>query len=147
MIRPVLPGDAGALAGLHTLAFPPTESWSADAMALMLEMPGSFGLWQPEVGVVLCRVALDEAEILTIGVVPAARRHGLGAALLLAALAGGAARGAVAMFLEVAADNRAAQALYGALGFLPVGRRRHYYGQGRDAQVLRRAIGPPLTLS
>ncbi len=147
MIRPAQRGDAAALAALHALAFPPAEAWGADAMLLMLEMPGAFGLWQPGEGLVLARVALDEAEILTIGVVPAARRRGVGAALLVAALAEAGARGAGAMFLEVAADNAAALALYAALGFSPVGRRRHYYGPGRDARVLRRGIGDDVSAS
>ncbi len=146
-MQPALLADAAELAGLHALAFPPAEAWSADAMRLMLEMPGAFGLWRPGAGLVLSRVALDEAEILTIGVVPAARRQGLGAALLGAALAGALARGAATMFLEVAADNEAAVTLYASLAFLPVGRRRDYYGRGRDAQVLRRPLAPPLSLS
>ena len=142
MILPICPADAPALAGLHALAFPRAEAWGADAMLLMLEMPGSFGLWQPDAGLVLARVAVDEAEILTIGVVPSARRRGLGATLLGAALAGAQARGAGTMFLEVAADNLPALGLYTGLGFSPVGRRRNYYGTGRDAEVLRRGIGP-----
>ena len=146
-MRPALLGDTVALAALHALAFPLTEAWSADAMALMLEMPGSFGLWRPEGGLVLARVAAEEAEILTIGVAPAARRQGLGAALLLGALAQAAGRGATELFLEVAAENLPALALYAAVGFSPVGRRRHYYGTGRDAQVLRRSIAAPLTPS
>ena len=147
MIRPALLTDAPDLAALHAQAFPPAEAWGADAMRLMLEMPGSFGQWQPGAGLVLARVALDEAEILTIGVVPPARRQGLGATLLLAALAGAAARGAATMFLEVAAGNLPALALYAALGFAPVGRRRDYYGAGRDAQVLRRNIDAPVSPS
>jgi ribosomal-protein-alanine N-acetyltransferase len=147
VIRPVLRGDAAALAALHALAFPPAEAWGADAMTLMLEMPGAFGLWQPGQGLVLSRVALDEAEILTIGVAPAARRRGLGAELLRAALAGASAGGAAAMFLEVAAVNTSALALYAALGFSRVGQRRHYYGQGRDALVLRRRIGDAISPS
>ena len=147
MILPICPADALALAGLHGLAFPPAEAWGADAMRLMLEMPGTFGLWQPDAGLVLARVAVDEAEILTIGVVPAARRRGRGAALLLAALAGAQARAAATMFLEVAADNLPARGLYAALGFSPVGRRRDYYGPGRDAEVMRRGIAPDLSSS
>jgi ribosomal-protein-alanine N-acetyltransferase len=147
VIRPALPGDTADLAALHALAFPPAEAWSAEAMALMLEMPGSFGLWLPGAGLVLARVAVDEAEILTIAVVPAARRRGLGAALLAAALAGAGLRGAASMFLEVAAENTPALALYAALGFFRVGQRRHYYGQGRDALVMRRGIGDAIIAS
>ncbi len=134
--------DAPDLARLHAAAFPPAEAWGADAMALMLEMPGAFGLWRPGAGLVLARAAGGEAEILTLAVVPGARRRGLGAALLAGALQGAVLRGAATMFLEVAAGNAAALALYRATGFTEVGRRRRYYADGDDALVLRRDFSP-----
>lgn len=137
-----VPADAvPALAALHALAFPPSRVWGADAIGLMLAMPGAFALWRPGEGFVLARVAADEAEILTLAVAPAARRRGLGAALMAAAMAGAVLRGAAAMFLEVAASNAAALALYQGLGFDGVGRRRRYYEDGEDALVLRRDLG------
>lgn len=44
------------------------------------------------------------------------------------------------MFLEVAADNDAARALYAKLGFVEAGRRHGYYGDGADALVLRHSL-------
>ncbi len=134
--------DAPALPALHAAAFPPAEAWGADAIRLMLEMPGTFALLQPGEGFVMARVAADEAEILTLAVVPEARRRGVGGALLAGALAAAAARGAVAMFLEVSERNAAARALYAAAGFTPAGRRRRYYADGADALVLRRDLVP-----
>ena len=87
-------------------------------------------------------MAADEAEILTIAVAPAAHRQGIGAALLAAAMAQAALRGAAAMFLEVAEGNAAARALYAAAGFRQSGRRRRYYPDGADALVLRRSLNP-----
>lgn len=133
--------DSPSLAALHAAAFPPAEAWGADAMALMLAMPGAFGLFEPGAGLVLARAVAGEAEILTLAVTPAARRQGLGAALLDAALEAAAQCGATAMFLEVAAGNAAALGLYRAAGFVEVGRRRRYYADGADALVLRRDIG------
>jgi [ribosomal protein S18]-alanine N-acetyltransferase len=49
-------------------------------------------------------------------------------------------RGAGAMFLEVAAANGPALALYAREGFTEVGRRRRYYSDGTDALVLRRDL-------
>ncbi|WP_043361115.1 GNAT family N-acetyltransferase [Belnapia sp. F-4-1] len=141
-MSPARPEDAPALAALHALAFPPAEAWGPDAMRLMLEMPGAFGLWYPAEGLVLARAAAGEAEILTLAVAPAARCRGLGAALLGAALQGAVLRGAAEMFLEVAAGNEAALALYAAAGFAGVGRRRRYYANGEDALVLRRSLSP-----
>lgn len=139
----MIPAEAAAapaLAALHAAAFPEGERWGADAIRLMLEMPGAFGLHLPGQGFVLARVAADEAEILTLAVVPGARRQGHGGALLAAAMAGAAARGAAAMFLEVSERNAAARALYAAAGFAEAGRRRRYYPDGADALVLRRGV-------
>jgi [ribosomal protein S18]-alanine N-acetyltransferase len=132
--------DAPTLAALHAAAFPPAQAWGRDSIALMLSMPGAFGLWRDGAGLVLARMAAGEAEILTFGVVPAARRRGHGAALLREALAAARARGAAAMFLEVAAGNTPALALYAREGFAEVGRRRRYYADGADALVLRRDL-------
>lgn len=134
--------DIAEAARLHALAFDPAEAWGPDAIRLMLEMPGTFGVLRPGAGFVLARVAADEAEILTLAVAPAARRQGTGGALLAAAMAGAVARGAGAMFLEVSDRNTPARALYGAAGFEEVGRRRRYYGDGADALVLRRGLEP-----
>lgn len=142
-MRPATAADADALAALHAASFPPAERWGADAITLMLEMQGAFGLHAPGAGFVLARVAADEAEILTLAVVPAARRQGQGAALLAAAMAGAALRGAAAMFLEVSERNAAARALYASAGFDEAGRRRRYYADGADALVLRRGLIPP----
>ncbi len=132
---------AAALAAIHAAAFPPRERWGADAMALQLGLPGAFGLIDARGGMVLARVAADEAEILTVAVLPEARRQGLGRSLLEAAAEQAVARGAVALFLEVSTANGPAQALYATCGFVPVGRRRRYYPDGADALVLRRALG------
>ena len=136
------PHHAAVLAEIHAAAFPPREQWGADAMALQLGLPGAFGLVDARGGMVLARVAADEAEILTIAVLPEARRQGLGRALLEAAAAGAASRGAAALFLEVSAGNAAARALYAGCGFVPVGQRRRYYADGADALVMRKPLNP-----
>ncbi|WP_291830228.1 GNAT family N-acetyltransferase [Bosea sp. (in: a-proteobacteria)] len=134
--------EAAALAALHAAAFPPADRWGADAIGLMLEMPGAFVVHRPGEGFALARVAAEEAEILTLAVHPGARRQGHGAVLLAGAMAGALARGARAMFLEVAEANQAARGLYGAAGFAEIGRRRRYYPDGGDALVLRRDLMP-----
>ena len=85
----------------------------------------------------MARVAADEAEILSLGVELAARRAGLGAALVAQAARGAQASGARAMFLEVATGNNAARALYRRLGFREAGRRKAYYAASEDALILR----------
>lgn len=128
---------ADVLAAIHRAAFPPREAWSREVMALQLGVPNAFGFLSPAGGLILGRVAADEAEILTLAVMPAARRRGLGAALLHAAMARAAHLGAAAVFLEVSVANAAARPLYAAHGFREAGLRRRYYDDGTDALVLR----------
>ncbi|MDT4971563.1 MAG: [ribosomal protein S18]-alanine N-acetyltransferase [Pseudonocardiales bacterium] len=86
-------------------------------------------------------VIADSAEILTVGVVPSARRRGIARQLLDGLLAEARRRGAVEAFLEVRVDNQAAQSLYVREGFAQVGVRPGYYDGGRvDAVVMRREL-------
>ncbi|HEY3629555.1 MAG TPA: ribosomal protein S18-alanine N-acetyltransferase [Jatrophihabitantaceae bacterium] len=87
------------------------------------------------------RIVADSAEILTVGVIPAARRQGIAARLLAMLLDEARRRGAVEAFLEVRVDNPGAQRLYERARFVKVGVRRGYYDGGRvDAVVMRRAL-------
>lgn len=128
---------AAVLAAIHATAFPPRERWGADAISLQLALPGVFALLDPRGGMVLARVAGDEAEILTLAVEPRARRQGVATALLARILAEAARRGAGAMLLEVSVGNAAARALYRRAGFVGIGRRPGYYPDGSDALILR----------
>ena len=88
------------------------------------------------------RVVADEAEILTVGVVPEARRTGLARRLLAGLLDTAGERGARHAYLEVRTDNDAARGLYRSEGFVDVGVRRGYYDHGRvDAVVMHRELG------
>jgi [ribosomal protein S18]-alanine N-acetyltransferase len=135
------PAHARALAAIHQAAFPPAEAWSEPSLLALLNLPGVLGFAEDAGGMVLARVAADEAEILTLAVAPAARRQGIGRRLLAAAMQAAAQRGATALHLEVAAANAAALALYQAAGFRPVGRRPRYYPGGGDALLLHRPLG------
>jgi ribosomal-protein-alanine acetyltransferase len=84
-----------------------------------------------------------QADIQTIAVAPAARRHGLGRALVVALLAEARAREAAEVFLEVRADNPNAQALYASLGFEQIAVRPQYYQpDGVDAHIMRLGLAP-----
>ena len=114
------------------------EPWNAHAFAELLAMPGTAGslalAGDEPAGLVLWRVAADEAEILTICALPERRRGGIGRFQLDGAIDAVSAAGARRLFLEVAVDNAAAIALYRAFGFSEEGRRPRYY-QGPDGPV------------
>jgi ribosomal-protein-alanine N-acetyltransferase len=141
---PVITHDAALLAALHRSSF--DEPWSEAFFASLLGQPGTMALTVADpapLGFILVRVAADEAEILTLAVVPSARRAGRGRRLVEAALAALAASTARRCLLEVAADNAAAIALYAAGGFKPCGRRPGYYRRGQvavDAVLMERAL-------
>jgi len=78
-------------------------------------------------GFAVARVAADEAEILSLGTVPEARRQGLARLLLDRVIHEATVRGGRRLFLEVAEDNGAALQLYSSFGFLVVGARKAYY--------------------
>ncbi|HSY16247.1 MAG TPA: ribosomal protein S18-alanine N-acetyltransferase [Jatrophihabitantaceae bacterium] len=87
------------------------------------------------------RVLGADAEVLTVGVVPSARRAGIGRLLLGTLLAHAVERGAEQVFLEVRVDNPAALAMYENDGFARLGIRRGYYENGRvDAVTMRKGL-------
>lgn len=131
------------LSALYARAFPATRPWtSAEFQNLLsrdeviLSCHGS--------AFVLGQVTLDEAEILTLATDPAARRRGHARAALAAFEGAAAACGVASVFLEVAADNHAAQGLYGSSGYDQVGLRARYYarpsGESCDALILRKVL-------
>jgi ribosomal-protein-alanine N-acetyltransferase len=130
-------GDIDVLAAIHATAFSRTDAWSRDVFDLQLAMPNVFGLVHRSGGIILVRVAADEAEVLTLAVAPEIRRSGVGAMLLGGAVSQAAALGAHTIFLEVSVANIAARRLYSTAGFIQAGRRRHYYSNNIDALVLR----------
>lgn len=138
------------LAALHAACF--DDAWSVGAMADVLASPGAFACLAlqadaPEespVGFALARVAADEAELLSLGVVPSARRRGIGQALLDDVIRTAVSRQAASLFLEVAETNEAARRLYAENGFSAVGRRPDYYQRPNTVPIaaltLRRAL-------
>lgn len=125
------------LADIHAEAF--EVPWDEAAMASLLDSPGVFVRGDDQ-GFIMMRVIVDEAEILTVGVRPTARRGGRGRQLVEQAIVESAACGAERMFLEVAESNAAARALYVSCGFEVVGQRRGYYqrtdGSREDALMM-----------
>lgn len=131
------------LAELHAQAV--AEPWDEGFLADLLAKQGVSALLavdgenQP-IGFVLCRQVADEAEVLFIATVPAARRQGAGKILIVTISKQLAKAGVTHLHLEVAADNAPAQALYQGAGFKVVGRRPGYYRRPEgavDAMLMR----------
>jgi tRNA threonylcarbamoyladenosine biosynthesis protein TsaB len=145
-IRHAAVGEAPILAGLHAECF--DNAWTAAEFAKLMAMPGAATFLACEgeepLAFVLARRAAGEAEILTIGTRPFARRRGI-AGLLMSHLAQELRKTKEAqLFIEVAADNEAGRALYAREGFAETGRRKAYYelpgGARQDAIVMMKAL-------
>lgn len=135
------------LARLHAAAFTHPPPWSEAAFAGLLASPAVTLLAAPgSRAFLLGRRVADEAEILTLATHPGARRQGLARELLARFLDAARGPAPVTVHLEVAEDNAAALALYGAFGFAEAGRRPGYYrdraGRPRAALLLRRGLLP-----
>jgi ribosomal-protein-alanine N-acetyltransferase len=83
-------------------------------------------------GYVLFWHVTDEIHLLNVAVEPAARRQGIGRALVDAVTNYARAAHAAKILLEVRASNRPAIALYERLGFIRFNVRARYYPDGED---------------
>ena len=140
--------ECEAMAAAHAQAF--DKPWREDEFEDLLEGEGIYGFLADDddvaLGLILCRMAAGEVEVLTVGVTPQARRRGVALALMLAALDIAREAGTSAAFLEVAVDNDAAITLYELMGFVRTGLRKAYYDRGPagvvDALVMRLDLTP-----
>lgn len=142
-LRDAVPDDLEAIMMIENRSFP-TDAWSRETMASELASLHSRYLVDEHEGSVIgyggvraLRGSAD-ADIQTIALLSGYRGQGRGRALLRALLAAAAERGAGEVFLEVRADNPAAEGLYLAEGFTEIGRRpRYYQPDDVDAIVMR----------
>lgn len=135
---------ADEISALHARLFNP--AWDAASVTRTFDHPGSTALvalaGDPKAfaGFIMGQLAADEAEILSIGVAPEMQRRGLGRRLVEGLARAVKRAEAKRLFLEVAADNDAAFALYQGAGFTAVGLRKGYYerpgGPAVDAMTL-----------
>lgn len=147
-IRRATLSDVPMIADLHGQLF--EQAWSPTFMTDLIGDPNCHGLIaldrirEQGVGFTIVRVAVDEAEVLSLGVAEPYQRLGIGRRLVTSLLMEMRKVFVTSVFLEVAEDNAPACALYARHGFQQTGRRSNYYrrmgGDSRDALTL--AVAP-----
>lgn len=141
-IRPMRTADLDALLPYEDQMFG-TESWSRQGyLDELADTATRYYVVAEEDGAVLGSAGLlsiaETSQVMTVGVLPTARRRGIGRLLLRALLAEARRLRSAEVLLEVRIDNEAARALYEELGFAVIGTRRGYFDHGRvDALVMR----------
>lgn len=124
------------LENLHRLCFP-HKPWSASDFADLKK--SGCDIIASQHGFVVWRVVADEAEIITIGVHPDARKSGIASAMLTLVENDVRKRGGKKLFLEVAENNIAAIKLYTTNGFKQIAVRPKYY-DGIDALLMEKFL-------
>jgi ribosomal-protein-alanine N-acetyltransferase len=90
--------------------------------------------------VVAERPARQVAHIITIDVVKAWRRRGVGAQLMDAVESWASALGLRLIYLETAEDNTAAQQFYRRRGYVQIETLKDYYARGADAWLMAKRL-------
>lgn len=136
-VRPAGSEDIALLAAMHGNCF--TPGWSEEMLRSALSLPGSGALIAElggrAYGFVQYQWIAGEAEVNTLCVLPHYRRQGFGRLLMESLIADLKTRLSEKLFLEVAADNDGAIALYKALGFAETGKRHGYYARQHGPAV------------
>lgn len=132
------------LAEMEVLCFPEAMvTWSEDDYAAHIKSQSGITI-SDDAGFVIGQIAADQAEIITLGVLPEYRKKGHGTELIVSFELKARSKGAAEIFLEVSAQNSAALGLYKANNFESVGRRRKYYknaqGLAVDAFILKKTL-------
>lgn len=114
------------------------EAWTRSQLSGILPMAGVFLILAIDcrsdevIGFSLCRIVVDESELLLIAVRPSEQRRGVGKLLLDHFIDRAREERVRRVHLEVR-DGNPAISMYRASGFSPVGRRRNYY-HGADGK-------------
>ena len=131
---------APVLARMHEQCF--DKSWNEQSFSSLLSLPTTQGFLNHE-GFILCSVCGDEAEILTVGVLPEARRKKVGTHLLECLIFSLKEQKIKVIFLDVDAQNQAAISLYKKAGFEQISVRKNYYTVGtqrHDALIFQKNL-------
>ncbi len=141
--------DLDALYVLDQKCFPPGIAYSRADLRYYLSHPRSFSVVaedaaQSILGFAIAESYLEEGRrighIITIDVMPVARRNGLGRMLMDELFDRLRVIETAKVRLEVAIDNADAQAFYRRLGFVRTGRIRAFYQENLDALAMEKRL-------
>ncbi len=137
-VRPAREADLASLAAIEKACFP--DPWGEIALRGQLAAQTGLSLAAELDGQVIGSLFLSfippEGEVYRVAVLPAARRMGVGDALITAGLAAAREAGVRHMFLDVREGNIPAQNLYKKHGFTVIGHRARYYRAPTEDAVL-----------
>ena len=125
------------LSDLHAKCFPNKKWTSRDFDALQ---KSGAEIIMSDNSFIVYRIAGNEAEIITIGVMPDEQRCGIATALTRIMENGLKKKNINKIFLEVAIDNLPAIGLYEKSGFSKVGTRPKYYDGTTDGIIMQKEI-------
>jgi len=150
-LRPCRAADLDALAEIDRACFAPGIAYTREELAAFVRRRGArtwvAGEGEEVAGFLVAQPESRETlHIVTLDVVAAWRRQGVGSLLMEAAEQWAAKRGLRTVTLETAEDNLPAHQFYLARGYLPRDRVKHYYADGTDAWVMVKPLTPPGSL-
>lgn len=139
--RKMLPDDAGGVELVEKACF--AIPWSRKSFWQEASNDKAYYLLaidehndQKIIGYVGMWVLFGEAQITNVAVMPEYQNQSIGRKMLNEIICIAKEKGADAMTLEVRPSNQSAIHLYESLGFKSVGRRRGYYENGEDAEIM-----------
>ena len=154
-IRPFRKSDFQTLWSIDQICFDPQLAYSRLELAFYMRRPGSFtlvaeapGTEEPRiVGFIVAETGrtkhgVKTGHIITIDVVPEARRSGVGSGLLEVAERQLADAGAGSVVLETAVNNAAALRFYKQKGYFVEKTAQGYYANQLDALVMKKELVP-----
>ena len=144
VIRDFKPEDFDPLWRIDQECFPPGISYSKQELRTYVRQRGAFTLVleaeRGDIAGFLVAHGGATGHIITIDVVPKARRFGAGSLLLETTEERLRAGGSVAVGLETAVDNAAAISFYKRHGYMVVRTWPRYYSNGVDALVMKKSL-------
>ncbi|HVA01600.1 MAG TPA: N-acetyltransferase [Terriglobia bacterium] len=141
ILRPFQPSDLPTLSEIDRSCFSPGIAYSREELASFIGHRSS-STWVAEAGgevvgfVVASRQPARVGHIITIDVVDAWRRRGVGSALMDAAESWARKAKLGLMYLETAENNLEAQCFYEARGYRKVDKVDRYYSNSLAAWVM-----------